>query len=111
MDLKTTIGKHIDRVVETTKKGKAKPGDANDEKDGKREKWSEEFCAHFAKHCQSKFPGKSKSEKDVIKFCRRTSSARCCGGTTGLSSCGRWRRIREDRALLVKCDGVCSRAF
>ena len=70
MDLKTTIGKHIDRVVETTKKGKAKPGDANDEKDGKREKWSEEFCAHFAKHCQSKFPGKSKSEKDVIKFCR-----------------------------------------
>ena len=48
--MKTTIGKHIDRVVETTKKGKAKSGDANDEKDGKREKWSEEFCAHFAKH-------------------------------------------------------------
>lgn len=75
-DIKTTVDRHICRVIEAVNEGKKKssPSKRQDnvvalENSGKIENWSEVFAQHFAKHCKpSMF--KSVSDKDVKRFCK-----------------------------------------
>ena len=87
-DLKSTMQRHFERVVEVACKNPSKSSsssggkrksngseegeEVSDDKSQKsqRESWHEEFALHFAKHCK-KGPFKSVSKKEVIDFCRQ----------------------------------------
>ena len=84
-DLKTTMAKHFDHVVDAAKgkkKGVSKSKTnkvANDDNKTNKSKpnqkqghedWISDFAQHFAEHCKSTMKLKLVSEKDIIHFCR-----------------------------------------